>query len=188
VEDKQICQLQRIWGLSLITLEPPPPPLRRRLDQEGSFEMNGPQESVPEPALRGYFSTLKEPTISYLQAEALRIANPPITNLSTPILIHIVPPEVTPSKCQLILQVLMEENDANSFESPHTLIMTTIAGGILPPLPPSLVKNTVVSTPSNLENGPRLLSSSTTAPFTQSAMGPPFSYGMPDFDSNSVLT
>jgi hypothetical protein len=27
-----------------------------------------------------------------------------------------------------------------------------------------------------------------TAPFTQSATGPPFSYGMPDFDMNSVLT
>jgi hypothetical protein len=27
-----------------------------------------------------------------------------------------------------------------------------------------------------------------TAPFTQSAMGPPFSYGMPNFDTNSVLT
>jgi hypothetical protein len=50
------------------------------------------------------------------------------------------------------------------------------------------VQTTVVSTPSTSGSGLIPSSAMTTAPFTQSATGPPFSYGMPDFDSNSVLT
>jgi hypothetical protein len=46
----------------------------------------------------------------------------------------------------------------------------------------------VVSTPSTSGSGLIPLLASTTVLFTQSATGPPFSYGMPDFDTNSVLT
>jgi hypothetical protein len=138
--------------------------------------------------MRGDYSTLEEPTISDLEAEALRPANPLITDLSVPILIQVVPPEVTPSECQLVLQATMEANVATSSGSPHTPVTTTTSGGILPPLPPSPVRTTVVSTPSTSGSGLIPLSASTTAPFTQSATGPPFSYGMPDFDSNLVLT
>jgi hypothetical protein len=46
----------------------------------------------------------------------------------------------------------------------------------------------MVSTPSTSGNGPIPLSTSTTAPFTQSAMSHPFSYGIPRFDINSFLT
>jgi hypothetical protein len=64
----------------------------------------------------------------------------------------------------------------------------TTTGGILSPNPPSPVWTIVVLTPSTLGSGSIPSSAATTAPFTQSAMGPPFSYGMPDFDSNSFLT
>jgi hypothetical protein len=46
----------------------------------------------------------------------------------------------------------------------------------------------VVSTPSTSGSGLILSSAVTTAPFTQSVIGLPFSHGMPDFDSNSILT
>jgi hypothetical protein len=95
---------------------------------------------------------------------------------------------VTPSERQLVLQAAMEENVATSSGSPHTPILATTTGGIFPPNPPSPVQTTVVSTPSTSGSGLIPSSVVTTAPFTQSVMGPPFSYGMPDFDSNSVLT
>jgi hypothetical protein len=66
--------------------------------------------------------------------------------------------------------------------------MANIVGGILPPLPPLLVSTTIILIPSTLGNGLIPLSASTTVLFTQSATGPPFSYGMPNFDTKSVLT
>jgi hypothetical protein len=111
--------------------------------------------------------------------EALGPVNPPITDLSVPILVQVVPPRVTPYEHQIVLQEAMEENVATSSGSPHTPLMTATTGGILPPNPPSLVWTTVVSTPSTSGSGLIPSVVMTTAPFTQSATGPPFSYGMP---------
>jgi hypothetical protein len=143
---------------------------------------------MPEPAPQGDYSTPEEPTVSDLGVKSLGPANPPITDLSTSILVQVFPSEVTPSQRQLVLQVTMEENVATSSGSPHTLVSTTTAGGILPPLPPSPVCTTVVLIPSTLGSGTILSSATTIAPFTQSVMGPPFSYGILSFDSNSILT
>jgi hypothetical protein len=63
-------------GPATVALEPPPPPLRRRLDQQGSFEATGPQETVPEPAPRGDYSTPEEPTISDLGAGSSQASQP----------------------------------------------------------------------------------------------------------------
>ena len=71
----------------LITLEPLPPPLRKRIEQEGLFEVIEPQEVMPEPTPRGYFSTPEEPTIFYLEAEALEPTNLLITDFLMLILI-----------------------------------------------------------------------------------------------------
>jgi hypothetical protein len=79
-------------------------------------------------------------------------------------------------------------NVSTSSESPHTPITDPTTRRILPPLPPSPFCTIVVSNPSTLGNGSIPLSTSTTTLFTQSAMGPPFSYGIPIFDSNSSLT
>jgi hypothetical protein len=102
VEDQQLHHSRRLQGLPPVTLEPPPPPLRHRLDQEGSFEATGPQETVPEPTPREYFPAPEESTISDLEVEGFRPTNPLITDLSTPLLIQIVPPEVTSPERQFV--------------------------------------------------------------------------------------
>jgi hypothetical protein len=81
----------------------------------------------------------------------------------------------------------MEENVSTSSGSPHNPISTTTIGGMLPPNPPLSVQTTMVSTPSTSGNGSMLSSTMTAAPFMQSATGPPFSYGMLGFNSNSFL-
>jgi hypothetical protein len=141
-----------------------------------------------EPAPRGDYSTLEEPTIFDLHVEALRPANTLMTDLSTLILIQVIPPEVTPSESELVLQATMKENVVTSSRSPHTIIMATTAEGMLPPLPPSSVWTIVVLTASTSGSVLILSSMMTTAPFNQSVMGPTFSYGIPDFDSNSFIT
>jgi hypothetical protein len=48
VEDPKLRWSRRLLGLSPVTLEPPPPPLRQKLDQQGSFEATGLQTFVLE--------------------------------------------------------------------------------------------------------------------------------------------
>ena len=64
MEDPELRQSRRLLGLPLVTLEPPLPPLRWRLDQQGSFEATGLQTIVPE-------QPLEELTILDLEATAL---------------------------------------------------------------------------------------------------------------------
>ena len=53
MEDQPIRISRRLQNLHpLITLEPPPPPQRQRLDTDGSFEPIGVSEVSGEPALR----------------------------------------------------------------------------------------------------------------------------------------
>jgi hypothetical protein len=66
--------------------------------------------------------------------------------------------------------------------------MTATTWGILPPNPPLSVRTTMVSTTSTSGSGLIPSMEEITAPFTQSAMGPQFSYGMPVFDMNPILT
>jgi hypothetical protein len=139
---------------------------------------------MPKHTPRGGYSNPEENTIFDLGGEALRLSNPLITNLLAPILVQVVPPEVTPSGCQQALHAVMEASYATSFRSPRTPVTTATSECILPHILPSPVKTKVVSTPSTSGNGPISSSTSTTALFSQSVMGPPFSYGMPDFDSN----
>jgi hypothetical protein len=72
----------------------------------------------------------------------------------------------------------MEENNATLLGSPHTPISTAAGGGIVPPPPPLSIRTTVVPTPTTLP----------TFPSIQNMLGAPFSYGMPGFDSNSIIT
>jgi hypothetical protein len=82
----------------------------------------------------------------------------------------------------------METNVATS--SGNSSIPTTVVtiGDIPPPNPPSLAQTTMVSTTSTSSNGPIPSTMTTTAPFTLSATGPPFSYGMPRSGTSSVLS
>jgi hypothetical protein len=183
MEDQELRRSQRLLGLLPVNLEPPPPPLRRRLDQQGSFEATGPHETEPDPSPRGEHLIPEEPTIFDLRAEALGPYNPPITDLSTPIVV-----QVKPYERQVVSQAAMETNVATSSGNPHIPSTTVTTGGFLPPNQPSLVQTTMVSTASTSGNGLIPSMAGITAPFTQSATGPPFSYGMPGFDTNSVLS
>jgi hypothetical protein len=87
-----------------------------------------------------------------------------------------------------VSQAVMETNVATSSGNTHTPSTTVTTGGFPPPNQPSSVWTTMVSTASTSGNGLILSMMAITAPFTQSATGPPFSYGMPGFDTNSVLS
>jgi hypothetical protein len=106
-----------------------------------------------EPAPRGDYSNLKEPTISDLGVEDLGTTKPLIANFSVPILVHVVPSRVTPYECQIVLQAAMEENDATSLVSPHTHVLAMNTGGMFPPKPPSPVQTTVILNPSTSSSG-----------------------------------
>jgi hypothetical protein len=127
VEDHELCRSRRLLGLPPITLEPPPPPLRRKLDQQGSFEATGSQETVLD-------QHPEEPTISDLGAEDLGPPETPTTDISVPIIIHIYP-----YRRQTVSHAVMETSVATS--SGNSSIPTTVVttGGVPPPNPPSLV-------------------------------------------------
>jgi hypothetical protein len=58
---------------------------------------------VPKLSPRGDDSNMKEIIVSDLGEKSLRLANSPITDLSMPILVQVVPPRVTPYECQIVL-------------------------------------------------------------------------------------
>jgi hypothetical protein len=82
----------------------------------------------------------------------------------------------------------MEETIATSSGSPHTPIPTATGGSVVPPPPPSSIRTTTIQMPTTSGSGSIPLMTSTTVPFIQNVYDTPFSYGMPCFDSNSVLT
>jgi hypothetical protein len=83
----------------------------------------------------------------------------------------------------------MEENVATSSGSPRTPIMTATGGGIVPPPPPPPVRTTTVPTPTTSGSGSIPSTDFNHCSLHSECMtGAPFSYGMPGFDSNSVLT
>jgi hypothetical protein len=73
VEDPELHWSRRLLGLPSVTLEPTPPPLRRKLDQQGSFEVTGLQTIVPE-------QPPEESTILDLEATTLGLVETPTTD------------------------------------------------------------------------------------------------------------
>ena len=72
----------------LITLEPPPPPQRQRLDMDGSFEPIGFSEVLSEPELRENRFNLNTVKIEGLQDdEFARNFNSPLTDLNDPVIV-----------------------------------------------------------------------------------------------------
>ena len=72
----------------LITLEPPPPPQRQRLDTDGSFEPIGVSEVSGEPELRENHFNLNIVEIEDLQDnDFVRNFNSPLTDLNDPMII-----------------------------------------------------------------------------------------------------
>jgi hypothetical protein len=127
VEDHELCQSRRLLGLSLVTLEPPLPPLRRNVDQQGSFEVTGSQEIVPD-------QHTEETTILEFGAKAPSPSETPTTDLSAPIIIPIHPYE-----CQIVSHTTMETNAVTPFGNSSIPTMVVTTGESPPRNPPSPV-------------------------------------------------
>jgi hypothetical protein len=91
MEDPELHRSQRLLGLLPVTLEPPPPPLRWKLDQQGCFEATRLQTFVPE-------QISEESPILDLEAVALGSVETPTTDILAPFIVpiqfhkrHIVP-------------------------------------------------------------------------------------------------
>jgi hypothetical protein len=87
-----------------------------------------------------------------------------------------------------VSQATMETNAATFLGNPHTPSTTVTIGCFLPPNQLSPVQTTMVLTTSTSVNGLIPSMVTITAPFTQSETGPPFSYKIPGFDTNYVLS
>jgi hypothetical protein len=98
VEDPELYQLRSLLGLPPVTLEPPPPPLRRKLDQQGSFEATRLQTFVPE-------QLPEESTILDLEEATLGLVETPTTNILAPFIVPIQFHE-----CQTVPHTAMETN------------------------------------------------------------------------------
>jgi hypothetical protein len=176
VEDHWLRPSQRLLGLSLVTLEPPPPPLRRKLDQQGSFEAIGSQEIMPD-------QHPEESTILDIGAKNFGLVETSTTDLSTPTIIPIHRYE-----CQTMSHATMETNVVTPSENssiPTTVVTTR---EFPPPNPPSPVRATMVSTASTSHSGLIPYFATATTPFTPSVTDPPFSYEMSSSGTSSVLS
>jgi hypothetical protein len=127
VEDPELCRSRRLLGLPLVTLEPPPPPLRRKLDQQGSFEATRLQTIVPE-------QPLEESIILDLEATTLGPIETPTTDFLAPFIVPIQFHER-----QTVSHTTMETNAVTP--SGNSSILTTVVttGEISFPNPPSMV-------------------------------------------------
>jgi hypothetical protein len=169
VEDPELRRSRRLQGLPPVILEPPPPPLRWKLNQQGSFEETGLQtiepEQIPEESITN-IGSVETPTTDTCPSFIVPIQF--YGRLSVP-------------------HTVMEPNSVTS--SGNSSIPTTIAstGEASPNLTP-LIRATMVSTATMSHSGPTPSIAVATPPFTPSATGPPFSYGMLSSGTSPALT
>jgi hypothetical protein len=169
VEDPELRRSRRLLGLPPVILEPPPPPLRRKLDQQGSFEATGLQTIEPE-------QLPEESTANIGSVET------PTTDTCPSIIVPIQFYEHL-----LVPHIVMEPNTVTS--SGNSSIPTTVATTReASPNFLSSVWATMVLTATTLHSGPTPSIAATTSPFTPSATGSPFSYGLPSSGTSPALT
>jgi hypothetical protein len=176
VEDHELRRSRRLLVQPPVTLEPPLPLLRRKLDQQGSFEVTGSQEIVLD-------QHPEESTVLDLGAKAFGLVETSTTDLLTA---TIVP--VHPYECQTVSHAAMETNVVTSSGNSSIPTMVVTIGEFPPPNPLSPVQATMVSTASSSHSGPILSLEADTTPFQPSATGPPFSHGMPSSGTSHVLS
>jgi hypothetical protein len=168
VEDSELRRSRRILGLPPIILEPPPPLLRRKLYYQGSFEAIGAFEPEQPP---------KELTANLGLVET--------SNTDTWLNI------IVPIQFYEILSVpnpVMEPNSVTSSGNSSIPITVATTGEASPNLPLSAVRDTMVSAATTSHSGPTPSIAAATPPYTPSATGAPFSYGMPSSGTSLVLT
>jgi hypothetical protein len=168
VEDSELRRSRRLLGLPPVILEPPPPPLRRKLDQRGSFEATGFQTIEPEQPPEESAANLG--SVETSNADSWPDIIVPIQfyeRLSAP-------------------NPVMEQ--ITSFGNSSIPIIVTTTGEASPNLPLSTVRATMVSAATTSHSGPTPSIAAATPPYTPSATGPPFSYGMPSSGTSPTLT
>jgi hypothetical protein len=166
VEDSELCRSRRLLGLPLVILEPPPPPLRRKLDHLGSFEATGAFDPEQPP---------EESTANIGLVETSNADFGP--DIIVPIQFY---------ECLSAPNPVMEQITSSGTSSIPITVVTT--GDTSPNLPLSSVWATMVSAATASHSGPTPSIVAATPPYTPSATGPPFSYGMPSSGTSPVLT
>ena len=142
MEDQPLIWLIRLQNLPpLITLEPPPPPQRWRLDTDGSFEPIGVSEVLGEPELWENCFNLNTIEIEDLQADKFaRNFNTPLTNLNDPVIVQ-VRPFNSP-----VIGVPLGRLMSTVGESNSTSTSATLAEGVPPP-PVGAPRTSIPTTP-----------------------------------------
>jgi hypothetical protein len=176
VEDHELRRSRRLLFLPSVTLDPPLPPLRRKLDQKGSFEATESQEIVPD-------QHPEESTILNLGSKYFGLVETSTTDFLAPTIVPIHPYE-----CHTVSHATMETNaiTPSGNYSIATTVVTT--GEFPPPNPSSPVRTTMVSIAYTSHSGPIPYLAAATTPFTPSATGPPFSYRMPSSGTSPILS
>jgi hypothetical protein len=143
--------------------------LRQKLDQQGSFEAIGLQTIVSE-------QLLEESTTNIGSIET------PTTNTWPQFIVPIQFYE-----CLSVPHTAMETNVVTSSGNSSIPTTVSIIGEASPNLPSS-VRATMVLAATTPHSGPNSSMAVATTPFTPSATGPPFSYGMPSSGTSPALT
>jgi hypothetical protein len=164
VEDSELCRSRRLLGLPPVILEPPPPPLRQKLDHLGSFEATGAFDPEQPP---------EESTAN------LGLVETSDANFGLDIIVPIQFYE-----CLSAPNPVMEQISGNS--SIPIIVVTT--GETSPNLPLWAVRATTVSAATTSQSGPTPSIAAATPLYTPSATGTPFSYGMPSLGTSPALT
>jgi hypothetical protein len=165
VEDSELRRSRRLLGLPPVILEPPPPPLRRRLDHLGSFEAIG------------AFDPEQPPEAMTTNLGAFETSD---TDFGPPVIIS-----VEAYECLLSPDPVMEQIIPTGTSSIPITVVTT---GETSPNLSSVVRSTMAPATTTSQSGPTPSIAAATNPFTSSATGSPFSYGMPSSGTVPALT
>jgi hypothetical protein len=166
VEDSGLRRSRRLLGLQPVILEPPPPPLRRKLDHLGSFEATG--AFNPEQPPEG-------------SAANLGLAETSNTDFGPDVIISVESYERLFSNNPVMEQVI-------STGTSSVTVTGVATGEASPNLPLSSVRATTVSAATTSQSEPIPSIAAATNPFIPNATGAPFSYGMPSSGTIPALT
>jgi hypothetical protein len=166
VEDSELHRSRRLLGLPPVILEPPLPPLRRKLDHQGSFKETGAFDPKQPP---------EESTANLGLVETSNVDSWP--DVIVPIQFY---------ERLSVPNPVMEQITSSGISSIPITVVTT--GEASPNLPLSTARTTMVSAATTSHNGPTPSIAAATPPYTPSATGPPFSYGMPSSGTSPALT
>jgi hypothetical protein len=170
MEDSELHQSRRLLGLPLVILEPSSPPLRWKLDQQGSFEATGLQ-------------TIEPKQLSEESTANIGLVETPTTDTW--------PQVIVPIQFYERLSVphtAMATTVVTSLGNSSIPITVATLGEASPNFPLSTVRAIMVSAATTSHSGPTPSIAAATPSFTPSATGPPFSYGMPSSGTSPALT